>query len=104
MKCNFATAMKIQDKIRIIRTSKGYTQEFIAEKLNIDPVNYGRIERGLSKLTIERFLKIVEILEIKPSELFDEVENKNQQEILKQVYQVEVKILDELKKINSKIN
>ncbi len=103
MKYIFAKTMKVQDKIRIIRTSKGYTQEYIAEKLNIDPVNYGRIERGLSKLTIERFLKIAEILEINPSELLDKAEDKNRQETLNRVYKIEVEILEELKNLNKKI-
>ena len=89
---------EIIDKIRNIRLSKGYTQEYIATKLGIDTVNYGRIERGQAKLPLDRFLKICEILEVKPEDLFNDSEN----EIityLKKIYEVEKQILNEIKKL-----
>lgn len=99
----FDTSMTIQDKIRIIRNSKGFTQEYVAEKLNIDTVNYGRIERGQANLTIERLLKLAEIMDFKPSFLFDEKSEYFQDNNFDKIYKVELQILDELKKINNKI-
>ena len=92
---------KILEKIRNLRLSRGYTQEYMAEKLGIDTVNYGRIERGKSKLTLDRFLKICDILQVSPTELL----NDNQNEIisyLKKIYEIEIEILDTLKNLKNK--
>lgn len=62
--------MEIYNKIRTLRIKKGYTQEYMASQLHIDAVNYGRIERGQSRLTVERLQIIANVLEIPISELF----------------------------------
>lgn len=49
-------------KIRKLRELKGYTQEHVAHKLDIDKTTYGDIEAGISGLSVERFKKIAEIL------------------------------------------
>ncbi len=88
---------EILEKIRTLRLSKGYTQEYMAEKLSIDPVNYGRLERGQSKLTIDRFLKICKILEVDPVYFFSHQDS----EIityLKKIYDTEREILKNIKK------
>ena len=90
----------ILEKIRNIRLSRGYTQEYMAEKLGIDTVNYGRIERGKSKLTLERFLKICEILQVSPTELL----NNEKDEIikyLKKIYETEIEILETIKNLKN---
>jgi transcriptional regulator with XRE-family HTH domain len=87
---------EILDKIRAIRLEKGYTQEYIASKLGIDPVNYGRLERGQSKLTLERFIQICKILDVPPATFF----NGGEQQIIEyldKIYKVEHEILDLLK-------
>jgi len=90
--------MNIHDKIRIIRQSKGYTQQFVADKLNIDTINYGRIERGQSKFTVDRLLDLCKILETSPAILFSETfdEKDNTQKILEQIHK-------EVKEINTKL-
>ncbi len=97
--------MKIYEKIRTIRISKGYTQEYIAGKLNIDAVNYGRIERGQAKLPIERLMKIAEILEFDIKDLFSDNKNKTIEDdkslkLLLRIYKIEKLIYKEIKKTN----
>ncbi len=94
---NFAIAMEVIEKIRMLRLSKGYSQEYIASRIGIETVNYGRIERGQAKLTVERLLKICEILEVSPSDLFDEKQNQVLN-YLKKIYETEKEILSTLKK------
>ncbi len=89
----------ILEKIRTTRVSKGYTQDYIAEKLGIDAVNYGRIERGQARLTLDRFLKICEILEIEPAEFFETGANYEIIEYLKKIYETEKLILKTLKSL-----
>ena len=98
--------MKIHEKIRTIRQSKGFTQDYVASILNLDTVNYGRIERGQSKLTIDRFLKILKILDVNSSIFFEDKQEKDivNNEIihlLEKIYKTEIQILEELQNGNN---
>lgn len=66
--------MSIGHKIRRIREIKNYSQEFIAQKLEISPKAYSKIENEETKLSVDRLFQIADILEIKPEDLlnFDE--------------------------------
>ena len=97
--------MKIHETIRLLRAHRGYSQEYVAEQLNIDAVNFGRIERGITKLTVERLEQIASILGfslIKMLELSSELpENKNNTEfldLLKRNIELSEQILKELKR------
>lgn len=62
--------MKMHEVLRILRSQRGYTQEYMADRLGIDTVNYGRIERGQAKLTIDRLEQIADILGIEVADVF----------------------------------
>lgn len=64
----------IGEKIRTIRTIKGYSQEYMSNILNISQPAYSDIEKNKTKIDINRLKKISEILEIDINELlnFDE--------------------------------
>jgi len=49
--------------IKRIREQKGYSQEFMASKLDISQASYARIESQEIRLSIERLQKIANILE-----------------------------------------
>ena len=49
--------------IKRIREQKGYSQEFMATKLNISQASYARLESEETKLSIDRLQKIADILE-----------------------------------------
>ncbi|CAG1771391.1 hypothetical protein BAC3_01781 [uncultured bacterium] len=55
--------MEVHEKIRHLRESKNWSQEEIAEKLNMSPSGYSKIERGETKVAIHKLIKIAEILE-----------------------------------------
>lgn len=55
---------KIYANIKAIRLEKGLKQEDIAEKLGLAPSNYGRVERGLTEISIGRLEKLAEIFEM----------------------------------------
>ena len=57
------------EKIRKIRTLKGYSQEYISDKLKISQSAYSDIETNKSKLDIDRNKQIADILEIDFSDL-----------------------------------
>jgi transcriptional regulator with XRE-family HTH domain len=54
----------VLDNIKAQRAVKGYSQEYVANKLGIDYSTYGKIESGTSGLTVKRLYQIVEILEL----------------------------------------
>ena len=64
--------MKIGEKIRKARLLKGYSQENLAELLQISTTAYGDIERNKTELTISRANKIAEMLSINILELLGE--------------------------------
>jgi len=66
--------MELCEKVGVMRTLKGLTQEEMAAKLDMSPTGYAKIERGETKLQIHRLEKIAEVLgmELKDLVSFDE--------------------------------
>jgi len=90
--------MEIHEKIRSIRQARGITQDFLAERLNIDTVNYGRIERGQAKLTVDRFKEICTLLGVPASTLLEDnsIGIDQNKTLLEQIY-------EEISQINNKL-
>ena len=61
--------MNAIENIQRIRNERRISQAEMAEKLGIAQNNYGKIERGITELTVERLYKIAEILGSSPAEL-----------------------------------
>jgi transcriptional regulator with XRE-family HTH domain len=76
---------KLGKRIRELRNKKNITQEFIAEKINISPANYSRIENGISYPKPENIEKICEILEVTAKDLFDFENHKNINDIIQEI-------------------
>ena len=62
----FAILKKIIDN----RTQGDITQKQIAKHINIGESGYFKIEKGKSKLDLERLFEILELLEVSPEEFF----------------------------------
>jgi len=56
--------MKLSDQIKFIRSSKGWTQEDVAEKLDISTHAYSKIERGETDVNFSRLQQIADVMEI----------------------------------------
>ena len=61
--------MKIQEKIRLLRHQQNLTQEQVAEKLDITPQAYSRIEQGKTKINIDRLQQLANIFDIDITDL-----------------------------------
>lgn len=61
--------MKIHEKIRLIRKAKGWSQEEVAQKLNISLNAYGHIERAETHPNSIRLEQIAQALETDLAEL-----------------------------------
>jgi len=62
--------MKVHEKIRFMRQSKGWSQEEMADKLNLSVNGYANIERGETDVQVSRLEKIAEAFGIELLELF----------------------------------
>jgi len=93
--------MELHEKIKFFRLSKNLTQTYLAEQLGIDTGNYSRLERGETKLTLDRLSKIAEILEIDLNVFLAEHELEAPS---KQLNEILTEILVEIKEINKKLN
>jgi transcriptional regulator with XRE-family HTH domain len=63
--------MKVQDKIRSLRVGKGWTQENMAEKLNLSVNGYANIERGETEITLQRLEQIAQLFEMNYMDLLN---------------------------------
>lgn len=61
--------MNIQDKIRLLREQNEWTQEEMAERMEMSKNGYAKIERGESKLSLERLEKLASVLGVDIIEL-----------------------------------
>ncbi len=61
--------MTIQEKIRTLRQLNHWTQEDMAERMNLSQNGYAKIERGESKLSIKKLEQIAQIFNIDITEL-----------------------------------
>lgn len=61
--------MEVYDRIRTMRQINQWTQEEMAEKLNISVNGYSKLESGKTKLSLDKLQKIAQIFNIDLIEL-----------------------------------
>lgn len=61
--------MQVHEKIRFLRESKNWSQEDMAEKLNMSISGYSKIERGATKAYIPKMKQIAEVFDVDLIEL-----------------------------------
>ncbi len=64
----------IGKRIRFYRKNKGYTQEKLAELVDISTTHMSHIETGSTKLSLECFATLSEALEVKADDLLHDQE------------------------------
>lgn len=102
----------IGQRIKKLREEKGITQETMAHQLDVTQSNYGRLEKDDRRLNVVKLLKIVRILNVNISYLFNEVisemtdeENPSFNNSNKEVYDILVESLRaEIQHLKDEIN
>lgn len=56
--------MKVNEKLKQLRELNHWSQEEMAEKMHIAPSSYAKIERGETRLTLDRLEQFAEIFDI----------------------------------------
>lgn len=67
--------MKIHDKLRMVREQNKLSQEEVAEQLSMSPSGYAKIERGETKLHLDKLEKIAQIFHIDVVDLINNDKN-----------------------------
>jgi len=63
--------MQVSEKLKLIRHIKQWSQEEVAHRLNISPSTYGSMERGETKLSLERLKELAKVFEMDLAQLLD---------------------------------
>ncbi len=61
--------MKVNDKIRLVRETKNWSQEEMADKLSMSTNGYAKIERGETRLNIPKLEQIANLFDMDLIEL-----------------------------------
>jgi transcriptional regulator with XRE-family HTH domain len=56
--------ISLGDNIRIIREARGYSQDYVASKLEITQQTYSNIEKNPEKATVKRLKEIAGVLQV----------------------------------------
>lgn len=67
--------MKSHEKIKLMREMKRWTQEDVAEKLDMSITGYAKIERGQTNVSLERLKQIAIIFGVNIEQLLDDTNN-----------------------------
>lgn len=97
------TIEEVLNKIKTYRKDKGYSQEYMAFKLDISQASYTNIENQTSKLSVERLIEIAEILGQPLSGFFGEPTNLNK-DALEVRDEIKVLISELVKSKDNQIN
>ena len=57
-------------RIRSLREAKGYSQDYMAECLNISQSNYACLESGKTAMRVDRLLEILDVLDTDIASVF----------------------------------
>ena len=69
--------VKIGHHIRQLREARDYSQDYMADRLEISQSAYANIENGKVHLRVDRLYDIAAILEVPPLQLLDELHDAN---------------------------
>lgn len=70
---------KINERIRILREGHLFSQEQMAEKMHLSPNSYGKLERGETKLTLDKLEQIANIFDMDIVELINSGDSNSYQ-------------------------
>ncbi|TDX01215.1 helix-turn-helix protein [Dinghuibacter silviterrae] len=71
MNKNTVCTKSVLESIHSLRRNREYSQDFMAYKLGISQNAFSKLESGKTPLTMERFFKIAELLQVSPVELLE---------------------------------
>jgi transcriptional regulator with XRE-family HTH domain len=77
----------IGNRIKTQRKAADFTQEVLAEKLDVSSKYISNIENGVAKISLKRIFEIAEILRIKPESLISDVNPEADGYLFSEIYE-----------------
>lgn len=71
MNNNTLCTKTVLESIHSLRRVREYSQDFMAYKLGISQNAFSKLESGKTPLTMDRFFKIADLLQVSPVELLE---------------------------------
>jgi transcriptional regulator with XRE-family HTH domain len=65
----------INEKIRLLRLERSFSQEYVASQLELSQSYYGRIENGKRTISLDCLMKILSILDVDHITFFNDINN-----------------------------
>jgi transcriptional regulator with XRE-family HTH domain len=62
---------RLGQRVRQLRTARGWTQEELAARASLHPTYVGSVERGERNLGLDNLIKLARALGVRPGELFN---------------------------------
>lgn len=66
--------MQSNEKIKLMREMRNWTQEDVAEKLGMSTTGYAKIERGQTTMSVDKLKQIAQVFNIDIAQLLDDNE------------------------------
>lgn len=66
----------INEKIRLLRLEKNYSQEYVAAQLELSQSYYGRIENGKRTISVACLMKILSVFDVDYNTFFNDMNNR----------------------------
>ena len=76
----------LPDKLRMLRKSKGYSQDFVAGQLNISRQGYQHYESGIREPDTRRLMKLAELYHLQLFELVSNEIELNPEDFVSEAY------------------
>ena len=74
-------------RIKTYRKSAGFSQEALAEKLDVSSKYISQIECGVSEISLKRIFEVARILGVKPESLISDVNPQSTSYLFSEIYE-----------------
>lgn len=93
----------VYNAIKNLRIQRGYSQDYMAEKLGMNQANYGKLEKGIISLSVERLQQIAEVFGLQAGDLLGESTRmaERMREMQKRIDGLEEQVLDKRRMIDA---
>lgn len=73
----------VAENLRLIREKKGFSQQYVADCLNISVSTISRMENNPGKINLSNYALIADFYEVKLSKIFSDTESEIEDELSK---------------------
>ena len=92
MQTNFMSMKKIAERLRLLRQEKGYSQQYIADILNVSIATISRLENNPEEIKLRYLSSLAQLYKLDLCKLFSTDDSELENELSKLTVQVTIPI------------